>query len=241
MESSENLSGSNGDLVFAQLQPSLPLAAVLWSVGNCGARVDGRTPQSPWYSRLQRPRALGASAAWVSRRSQADCQPFAHSLVVFRALPPCVPLAECANKGSPWPNPGPSPHNCWLPVTMFLQGDGRPVVLPPLPSVLCPACHAVSAAPYFSPRGCLRAGGGDRKRWNHLHCDCTCPPTLKTQTPRKWGILHMPVSKVNPQRSRHFRWYPDIANDFECRFGCYLQNHGHCRTHPCPWASAAQL
>ena len=92
-----------------------------------------------------------------------------------------------------------------------------------------------------SPRGCLRAGGGDRKRWNHLHCDCTCPPTLKTQTPRKWGILHMPVSKVNPQRSRHFRWYPDIANDFECRFGCYLQNHGHSRTHPCPWASAAQL
>lgn len=169
-----------------QLQPSLPLEAVLWSVGNCGVRVTGAPRSHRGILARSASRALGASG-WHghSGRSQADCQPFAHPLVVFRALPPCVPLAESVpTKAFPGPTPVPRriTAGCQSPCFCRVMGGQRCCHRFPLSCVL-PATLSL-LPPTSSPCGCLRAGGGDRKRWNHLHCDCTCPPTLRLKLPQ---------------------------------------------------------
>lgn len=147
-----------------------------------------------------------------------------------------------------WPSvptealPGPTP--VLRRITAGCQGDGRPAVLPLLPSALCPACHTVSAAPYFLPPGPLECWGRDRKRWNYLPCDCTCPPTLVLRLPVSGGScggICLSLKLIHRGLGIFAGTNPDIAKDFECRFGFYLQNRGHSRTHPRPWASAAQL
>lgn len=142
MESSENQCLDLMEIQSSQSRstPALPApcgrpveCGGLWCPGGGWAH-----PAVSWYSHPQRPRAIGASAC-VSRRSQADRQTFARSLVVVRTLPPCVPLAKCANRGSPWPNPSPSPHNCWLPGRREASGVATASLCPVscLPHCLC--------------------------------------------------------------------------------------------------------
>lgn len=163
------MSGSNGDPVFPVVLNSSPACPLGRPVG-CGELWCPGGWAQPAVSASGAP---GASVC-ISKRSQAGRQLSARSLVVVRVLHPCVPLAECANKGSPWLNPSPSPHNCRLPVTMFLRRFPLPCVLPATLSLL----HPTSC-----PRGRLRAGGETGR--GGTTCPVTAParPQLNSNSP----------------------------------------------------------